>query len=551
MDQKRWYSSWDPRVAKFFVPHKPLSEYVRDNAIANPGSIALSFYGYDMTYGELDNAIDKFAMGLTNLGVQKGDRVGLYMENCPQFVISYFGILRAGGIVVALNPMFKQIELEYEINDSQLETLVVFDYLFPEVKQVMNRVKLRNVIVTSLRDYLPQHPLLPLPPSAEHPKKVFPETIDFLSFLNQSPLQQVCKVVDLSEEIALLQYTGGTTGLPKGAIGTHYTLAHNIVGSAKWFGYTKDDVHLALMPFFHVMGMVQCMGAPLASGGRVIILARFTPEVVAKAIAQYKCTVWQTITTMIIGMVDWPHINEYDLGSLRIVWYGGAPISISTIERLKMMVPKAITGQAFGLTENFSPGTVTPLAFPKEGSVGIPFIGTDLKIVDLETGLKELSPGEEGEIILKGPNVMKGYWNRPEATQETLREGWLYTGDLGKMDENGYLYWLGRKRELIKCSGYSVFPSEVEGILHRYPAIAEVAVIGIPDRYMGEKPKAFVVIRPEYKGKVKEEDILAWASTNMAAYKRPRVVEFRETLPKSGAGKILKRILQEQEEEVR
>jgi len=297
--------------------------------------------------------------------------------------------------------------------------------------------------------------------------------------------------------------------------------------------------------------MVVCMCAPLVSGGQMVILSRFSPETVAKAIAQYKCTEFHTTTTMITALLEWPDSSRYDLSSLRVLWQGGAPLPEALFDRLKQMVPNAIFGQGYGLTETLTGGAVTPLHRPKPGFIGIPLISTDMKIVDLETGLNELRPNEEGEIIIRGPTLMKGYWNRPEETRETLRDGWLYTGDIGKMDEEGYLAIVGRKKEMMKCSGYSVFPAEVEALLYRHPAVAEVAVIGIPDPYRGEAPKAFIVLKPEYKGNMGEEEIIEWTKDNMAAYKRPRIVEFRDGLPKSGAGKILRRILAEEEKEVR
>lgn len=545
---KRWYSVWDPSVPKVFEPEKSLPEYLRDNVKATPDKIAISFYGYDMIYKGLDEAIDRFAVGLVDLGVKKGDRVALYMANCPQFVISTFGTLRAGGIVVPLNSMFKHAELEYELNDCGAETLVALDYLFPEVKKIRDRVRLKNIIVASLWDYMPEEPILPLPTEMEQPKVTFPEALDFLELLHKSQLQAISKITDLKEDIAILQYTGGTTGLPKGSMGTHYTLAHNVVGATKWFRYTGDDVHVAAVPFFHVLGMIQVLGKSLGSGSRLVILVRFSPETLARAIEYYKVTVWSTSASMIIAMLDWPHIHKYDLSSVRICWYGGQPMPSEVLKRLQQLLPNAILGEGYGLSETFSAGgAITPLHRPKPGFIGIPNISTDMKIVDLETGTKEVEPGEEGEIITKGPGQMIGYWNNPAATKETLRDGWLYTGDIGKMDEEGYVTMIGRKKELVKCSGFSVFPTEVEELLYRHPAVMEVGVIGIPDPYRGETIKAFIVLKPEYKGKIKEEEIIEWAKGNMATYKRPRIVEFRDELPKTSFGKILRRVLVEEE----
>lgn len=546
MKHKIWYSNWDPGIPKVFRPQKSILQYLKDNVSAMPDKVALSYYGYDMTYKELEQNIDNFAAGLIDLGVKKGERVALYLQNCPQFVISYFGSLKAGAIVVSLNPMFKHNELEYEIDDSGAETLVTLDYLYPEIRKAGDRIKLKNVISTSFKDYLPEKPGLTLHPEMERPKIRFPGTIDFGEFLQRS-VEPVSERINLEEDTALLQYTGGTTGLPKGAIITHYTLAHNVVGVKLWFRYTRNDVFVGVMPFFHVAGMVHSMCAALISGGRLIILSRFSPEALAEAIEQYRCTILNTITTMYTAMIEWPQTSQYDLSSLRLVWEGGAPLLEVTEARLKQLLPEAFVGEGYGLTETLTGGLNTPIPHRKPGFIGIPFISTDVDIVDLESGSKKVKLGGEGEIVIKGPCVMRGYWNKPEETEQQIRGGWLHTGDIGKMDAEGYVAVVGRKKELIKCSGFSVFPTEVENLLGKHPAIAEVSVIGIPDPYRGETPKAFVVLNPESQGKINEQEILAWAKDNLAPYKRPSVIEFRNELPKSGAGKILRRILVEEE----
>jgi acyl-CoA synthetase (AMP-forming)/AMP-acid ligase II len=545
--EMRWHKVWPPAVPKVFDVEKPISEYFREWAAFRPAGIALKYYGRDMTYGELDEAIDRFAQSLIKLGIKKRDRVALLMQNCPQFVISFFGVLRAGGVVVALSPMFKQTELEHEINDAQAETLVSLDSLYPEVEKIRDRVPIKHVILTSLQDYIPDKPVLPLPPEAREPKRSFSDTKDFVHLLETSSNQAVCNVSDLEEDLALLQYTGGTTGLPKGAMITHHALSYASVGTAHWYRHRYDDVHFGVTPFFHMMGMQQLMCTPLISGGQVVVLPRFDPEVAAQAIVFYKCTYWVTATTGLIALLEMPGIAQYDFSSLRCLWSGGTPISVEVQKKIGKLAPNAVIGEGYGMTETLSQGgIITPLHRYKPGFVGIPQL-SHVKIVDLETGQRELLPNEEGEIIMKGPAIMKGYWNRPEETAKTLRDGWLYSGDIGLMDEEGYVKIVGRLKELIKCSGYSVFPTEVENLLFKHPAVAEAAVIGVPDPYKGESPKAFIVLKADCKGKIKEEDIIAWCKENMAAYKRPRMVEFKEELPKSGAGKLLRRILSEEE----
>ena len=545
--EKRWYKIWPMWVPKNIDVEKPSSEYIRDWATYTPHGIALSFYGKDITYRELNSLIDRAAWGLVDLGVKKGDRVAIHMENCPQFVIAYFAVHRAGGVVVPVNPMFKQAELEHELNDAGAETLIGLDYLYPDVEKARPATGLKNVILTSLKDYLPEKPILPLPPEAREEKHSFPGTIDFGDLISKSQDLPVCRVADLQKELALLQYTGGTTGIPKGAMISHHTLTCVSVGTMHWYHHREDDVHLGVTPFFHTMGQQQLMCTPLVSGGRVIILSRFVPEVVAQAITHYRITYWVGATTMVIALLSLPSIKQYDFSSFRCLWSGGAPISVELQKKLKELAPGAIIGEGYGLSETISQGgAITPLHRYKPGFLGIPQLN-HIKIMDLQTGTREMGPNEEGEITIKGPAVMLGYWNKPEETKQVLRDGWLYTGDIGMMDEEGFIRLMGRKRELIKCSGYSVFPAEVEDLLYRHPAIKEATVIGVNDPYRGETPKAFIILKPDYAGKISEEEILGWCKENMAAYKRPRFLEFRTELPKSAAGKILRRILVEEE----
>jgi acyl-CoA synthetase (AMP-forming)/AMP-acid ligase II len=537
----RWYKAWPMWVPKSIEIEKPVSEYMRDWAEWTPDRIALNFYGRELSYAELNNLADRMAWGLKGLGVKRGDRVAIHMENCPQFVIAYFGVQRAGGVVVAVNPMFKGPELEYELNDSGAETLIGLDTLYPEAHRVRSQTHLQNVILTSMGDFLPAVPALALPEEAEHEPQFFPDIIDFLEFVGDSPDDPVCDVTDLKNDLALLQYTGGTTGIPKGAMISHYSLSLAALGDMHWYRFREDDVFLGVTPFFHVMGQTVLMASPLVSGAQVVVLSRFVPEVVAQAITRYRCTFWVGATTMMIALLSLPDIDQRDFSSLRCVWSGGTAISTELQDRIKALAPGAAIGEGYGLSETISQGgACTPLHRYKPGFVGIPQIEVEMKIVDRETGTEELPPNETGEIIIRSPAVMLGYWNRPEESKEMLRDGWLHTGDIGSMDEEGYVKFLGRTREMIKCSGFSVFPAEVEDLLYRHPAVKEVAVVGVTDSYRGESPKAFMVLKEGYAGTTTEQEILAWCKENMAAYKRPRFVEFRKELPKTSAGKIRK-----------
>ena len=547
----RWYAAWPAWTPRKIEVVKPVTEYMRSWAEATPDHVALSFYGRDVTYAALNNLVDRMAWTFKGLGVKKGDRVGVHMQNCPQFVIAYLGALRAGGVAVAVNPMFKGAELEYELADAGVETLVGLDYLYPEVQKVRSRTPLKNVLLTSLKDFLPEAPVFPLPDEALAERKVFPDTGDLMELLGRSPDGPIClvSVSDMKNSLAVLQYTGGTTGLPKGAMLTHYGIAFGAVGTMQWYRFREDDVFLGVTPFFHVMGQMTLMLSPLTAGGRVVLMDRFVPEAVAQAIGHYRCTFWVGATTMIIALLNLPNISDYDLSSLRLLWTGGAPISVELQNRIKELAPQAAVGEGYGLSETASHGgACTPPFRYRAGFAGTPQLGVEIKIVDEETGTREMAPNEPGEIIIKSPTTMLGYWNRPEETAEMLRDGWLYTKDTGLMDEQGYVKFLGRTREMIKCSGFSVFPAEVEHLLYAHPAVKETAVIGVNDPYRGTSPKAFIVLKDGYEGTVTEKDILDWCKENMAAYKRPKYVEFREALPKTAAGKLQKIVLEQEQQ---
>lgn len=543
--ERPWFKSWPKDLPKSLdYPEVPIFTFLSDTAKKLPKKTAIIFYGYKITFSELDEWANRFANALIDMDVKKGDRVGLLLENCPQFVISYYGALKAGAIVVPINPMFKEMEIEYQLNDSETETLITLDYLYPTVQKVLKKTALRNIIVTSCRDYLPEKPTLPLPITMDHEKKTYPETIEFTDILKNYKAKAPKVDIDPKEDLALLQYTSGTAGDPKGAMITHYNTIVNIVGGVKWAKVVEDDITLSVLPLFNVLGMQQAMNCPIYIGNTVVLLSRFDLEAMLKAIETYKVTLLVNVAPIDQAIATYPYTKNYDLSSLRLCVSGGAPVPLPVFEKFKEVTGCELL-EGYGLSETISQVTINPIDKPKRGSVGIPVFDVDAKIVDTETGSKELAIGEEGEILFKGPQVMKGYWNQPEATRATLRDGWIYTGDIAKMDEDGYIYIVGRKKDMIIVSGYKVWAAEVEKILRKHPAVYQAAIVGVPDPQQGESIKAYVVLRPDYKGKTTEEKLKEWAKRKMADYKYPKEIEFVNELPRSGSGKILKRLLME------
>lgn len=532
--EKIWFKSWPAGVPKQLnYIDEPVFRILSGYARLNPGRVAVNYYGRVITYGELDRLTDCFAVSLAELGIRPGDRVSLYMENCPQLIIAMLGGWKAGAVIVPSNPMFLGDELVYQLVDAGVETIILQDDIYPVFKAVKNRTPVENVIVTMRRDYLPGTPDLPPHHTLLTTPIDAPGTLSFMDLLagKKTGFKGMEPGMD---DPALLMYTAGTTGLPKGAIITHRNLIANAAGSAAWVESRSGDIHLAVLPLFEVTGLVHSMAMPLYTGGTIVLLARFETGTVLQAVEKYRCTHWAGIATMSIAVVNYPGVAGRDLTSLRYCLTSGSPEVMESFRRLTGA--KLVSG--YGLSETISQVTLVPPGKPRTGSVGIPVQETEIKIVDIDDREKELTPGEEGELMVKGPQVMLGYWNRPGETRRALRDGWLATGDVARVDEDGYVYIVGRKKELIKPSGFIIFPQEVENFLYEHPAVAEVVVVGIPDPYRIETVKAYIVLRREYDGKISEQDIIEWSRRKMAAYKYPRVVEFVPELPHNGNGKV-------------
>jgi len=531
----------------------PLFQLLEESAQRFPDRPAIIYYGRQISYRQLNGLSKTFAAALHDLGVKKGDRVSINLPNIPQFVIAFYGALRLGAIVVQTNPMYTERELKELLNDSGAETMITLDLLYPRVRAIRSETGLKQVILTSIKDFLP--PLLkalyPLKELLEH-KRVNLKGEDFYSFpglLRRYRGQQPPQVeLEPENDVALLQYTGGTTGLPKGAMLTHRNLVANALQTRSWFLRAEEGHErvLAVLPFFHVYGMTVAMNLPIALASAMILLPRFQIDELLKTINRYQPTMFPGAPTIYVAFNNHPQIKKYKVGSINDCISGSAPLPVEVKRRFEELTGGRLV-EGYGLSEASPVTHSNPLdGRDIPGSIGLPFPDTEAKIVNPATG-EDLGVGEVGELLIRGPQVMKGYWNNPEETAGVLKEGWLYTGDIARMDEQGYFYIVDREKDVIIASGYNVYPREVEEVLYQYqyPKVAEVVVIGVPDPYRGETVKAFIV--PRAGEELNKEEIIAFCRERLAAYKVPKLIEFRDSLPKTAVGKILKRELREEE----
>ena len=540
-----WQAHWPPGVdeARIRLPDDSLPARLKATAARLPRKTALVFYGREISFTELDEASDRFAAWLRGRGVGPGDRVALYLENCPQFAVAHFGALKVGAITVALNPMHKTHELGHELEDSGARVVVAADAGREVVESVRDRTALDTAVLVSYRDYLPEEPTLPLPPSLleEAPRR--PRGWEDFQVIVGSAATLRALEPRARHDTALIQYTSGTTGAPKGAELTHGNVTANCELIRAFFGIGAADVLLGVVPWFHITGMEVQLNLMAYTGATLVALHRFDVETALRAIQRYRCTVTTLIATINVAILNHEATPTYDLTSLRLCTSGGAPVPAEIARRWEATTGHALV-EGYGLTETTAPTHSNPPHRPRYGTVGVPLPYTGVRIVSLEDGVTEVAPGESGEIAVRGPMVTKGYWGRPEATAEAIPDGWLRTGDIGRVDEEGYFTIEERKKDLIKASGYSVFPAEVEAIMYRHPAVAEVGVVGVPDAYRGEDVLAFVVRRTGTSAT--ERELVEWCRAEMAVYKAPRAVRFVADLPRTGSGKIVKRALREQ-----
>ncbi|PLT35534.1 long-chain fatty acid--CoA ligase [Bacillus sp. V5-8f] len=551
---KNHFAYWPKRVTKTLtVPETTLFDNLEVSARRYPKKAALYYYGAEYSYQELLHEVEAIAGYLQQkLNVKKGDRVALFMQNSPQFLITYYAIVRTRAIVVPINPMNTENELSFYIKDCEIQTAIVGQELFGHAQPLQNTTSLKNILVAAYSDYLPQQDSpQSIPSEVAAPRNTYSGENQYLWKEAIEEKLAPSQYTGHADDVVVLPYTSGTTGLPKGCIHTNRTVQANVLSAYYWSGTTSDSVSLTTLPLFHVTGMVHSMHAPIYAGAAMVMLTRWDRNTAVEAIQKYKCSHWVNISTMLIDFLANPNLIDYDISSLSSISGGGAPLPEAVGEKLfKLTGLKFVEG--YGLSETISQTHFNPPDRPKMQCLGIPAFDVDAKIID-PASLEELPPGSIGEIIVHGPQVFKGYYNRPEETEQAFIEKggkrFFRTGDIGKMDEEGYYFMVDRVKRMINASGYKVWPTEVESLLYKHPAVEQACVVGVPDAKRGETVKAFIILNQEFKGKVSEDEIISWAKTQMAAYKYPRFVEFRDSFPTTASGKILWRKLQEEEKE--
>jgi len=544
--KKPWLAHYDEDVpADIDYPKINIYEFLENSAKDYGGRTAIWFLKNKISYKKLKDIVDRLATALINLGLKRGDVVAIMIPNFPQFIMSYYGILRAGGIVTACSVLHTEHELAYQLNDSGAEIIIAWDNQVEKITNIRDRTRLRHIIITNVFDYSPMAPRNP------------PEiagTIQFLNLINDTKPNPPSFETNAKEDIACLQYTGGTTGLPKGAMLTHYNLVSNCVAVVKWAGdalRVGKETILTNLPLFHIYGQTVCMNLHVYIASTIALNPDPRDQKsLFEIIKSTHPSQFPGVPTMYMRLLERDDLEDYakDLKSIRVCNTGAAPMPPEVLKEFEERTGGIIL-EGYGMTES-SPVTHTNpfIGERKIGSVGMPIPDTEVRIVDISDYTKILPIGEAGEIIIKGPQVMKGYWNKPEATEDQIKDGWLLTGDIGKMDEDGYFYIVDRKKDMINVSGFKVYPRELEDVLFEYEAIENAAVIGVPDPKMpgSEKVKAYIVLKDSYKeSEEMEAEIKEFCRTNVAPYKVPKFIEFRKELPETLVGKVLRKDLKE------
>lgn len=547
MESRPWHKLYDFNVpVSINYPRYPVQQLMHISAAMYPYKTATNLYGSELTFRQIREQVLRMGNALTRLGIRKGDRVGMALVNSPQFVIAYYAVLSIGGITVNMNPMYTHDELKFMMEDTGMTALFTFDGALPLMRPLVKEVGLKHVIVTKVSDYM------------DGAKKSTAKSLDleeewqhFSELLESSNDLRLPRVAFTPEDPALIQFTGGTTGLPKGALLTHGNIIASTFQASIWGNpITQYIPHekrmvIGLIPYFHVFGNLACINWSMFNAGTQIILPRFDLDELMETLAKFpEITYFPAVPTMVAAIANHPKADELKIAEhIRLLSSGGAPMPKELIMRIKDM--GVFFSEGWGMSETTSCGIANPNMNPKVGSIGIPQLDNDVKLVDVETGTHEVKPGEPGEIVIKGPMVMKEYWNNPEETAGQLKDGWLYTGDIAQTDEDGYLYIVDRKKDMIIAGGFNIYPREVDEVLYQHPKVAEAVAVGVPDAYRGETVKAFVVLKPGETATDKE--VIEFCKQKLAPYKVPKLVEFREGIPKSAVGKILRKILREEE----
>ena len=556
-----WPEEW-PRSLNY--PEQPVSAFLDQTADRVPDRLAIIFGGMELTFGELKNLADRFAAALTSLGIQKGDKVAIHLPNCPQFAIAYYGALKTGAVFTPLSPLLAPKEIVYQLNDAQAKVLISLDLIYPSIAEVIPQTGIEHIITTSIADcYNPV--IQPLKPLEKIP---VPETLDLAEMLKNNEPAAPEVAIDVKTDLAHLAYTGGTTGLSKGVMLTHYNVVVNSCQYSHWFSGADLEVRdgiptpvypegvdpvndrpsakdletaLVVVPWFHAMGTVGYLNNLIYSGTTMVVFPRFEPLEYLIGLKKYNATVLGGAPQLFIPLVNQPEFNDLDLSGIKVVSSGAAPLALPVLDKMLNAFSGTVC-EGYGMTECTMGATANPpdRNMIRQGSVGLPVYDTKCKVVDLISG-EDLPPNEKGEICIKGPQVMQGYWNKPEETDNVLKDDWLHSGDIGHMDEDGYFYITDRKKDMIIYKGYNVYPRELEEVLFTHPDVAQCAVIGKPDMDVGEAPVAFVQLMPETQ--ISEETLMGFINEQVAAYKKIREIHFLEAIPVSAAGKVLKREL--------
>jgi len=552
MEERIWHKAYAPQVPPSVDYEEITLPAALERTAGNfPDTTALIMMGKRITYKELDDLVNCFATALADLGIQKGDKVALLLPNMPQVVVAAYAVFRLGAAVVMNNPLYTESELEYQLNDSDSKMAICLDLLVPRIQKLKEKTGIETIIACHIKDYLPfpKKQLFPLVKKAMHRKTDPNEGVhDFMDLVKKYPATPLNTEVAF-DDLASLLYTGGTTGLSKGVMLSHANLSINVQQLKAWFHDAEDGTEslLGIFPIFHSAGFTVVMNHSIFRGFTVVLVPRPEPAGILDLTSRFRPTVFTCVPTIFIGVLNHPHFSKADFSFIKYTVSGAAPLALETIREWENATGSSIV-ECYGLTETTLLSHANPWGGKtKVGSVGIPVSDTDCRIVDLETGTKDLPLGESGEILLNGPQLTKEYYKKPEETADAIREGWFYTGDIGYMDDEGYLFIVDRKKDMIIAGGYNIYPRDIDEVLYEHPKIQEACAVGLPDPYRGETVKAFVVTKPGET--LTEEAVISFCREKLAAYKVPKLVEFMDELPKSTVGKVIRRKLREMEME--